>query len=224
MEVTVIERILQLIERFGLSLVLLILLVVWLRPKFDQMWDLLYDIKKANKPHETVEDVIAMNTCIRSVLQDMLSDFNADWCHLWQFHNGVRSMGSHGLPWLYITMTHEVKRSSLPSLIQAFEHIPLSMFDDFATALIRKDIMVHKKSDTVILDQNKIGLLMQEYGAEQVLIRAIRDENGSVVAFISCACTAEHPIDDEKLHLFRSYAQRMSATLAKLPDEILLKC
>lgn len=214
----------NIISNYGFAIIALIVIVKWLGPKLDQMWDAMLDLKKANKPHETVEDVVAMNSCIRSVLQDMLSDFSADWCHLWQFHNGVRSMGSHGLPWLYITMTHEVKRSNLPSLIQAFEHIPLSMFDDFATSLISSDILIHKKSDTIIESQNKIGLLMQEFGSEEVLIRAIRDENGSVVAFISCACVKEHIISNKDILLFRNYTQRMSATLAKVPDEILMKC
>lgn len=220
-EATLTETILKLVERFGLSLVLLIMLVVWLRPKFDQMWEVIMDLKKATAPHETVEDVVAMNTCIRTVLQDMISDFGADWCHLWQFHNGIRSMGTRGLPFLYITLTHEVKRTGSVSLVPAFEHIPLSMFDEFALELLEGDIIEYEKG---VSYEDKMSDLLFEYGIKKVIIRAVRDEEGNVVAFISCLWNENKTLNDKDKRLFRSYGQRMSATLAKLPDAVLLKC
>lgn len=219
-EASWIESILKLVERFGLSLVLLIAIIFWLRPKLDQMWELIMDLKKANQPHETVEDVVMMNTCIRSVLQDMMADFRSDWCHLWQFHNGIRSMGTRGLPFLYITLTHEVKRTGLPTLIPAFEHIPLSMFDDFAVNLIDGDVIEYRKGNDC---DDKMNQLLFEYGMKQIILRAVRDEDGSVVAFISCMWNEERDLTEKDKNMFRSYAQRMSATLAKLPDAVLIK-
>lgn len=219
-EITLWDKTLQLIEKFGLSLTLLVLLIFWLRPKLNQMWDLM--IKQAGKQsHETVEDVVAMSTCIRTALQDMMSDFRADWCHLWQFHNGIRSMGTRGLPFLYITLTHEVKKTGLATLIPAFEHIPLSMFDDFATDLIDGDILEFSKP---IPNTEKLENLIIDYGVETIMIRAIRDEDGGVVAFISCSWKEKKEITDIDRKAFRAYGQRMSATLARLPDEVLVKC
>lgn len=221
---TVIE-ILRAMEVFGVSLVFLVLIVVWLKPKLDKMWDIILDIKRDTNvvKHESVEDVVQMNACIKNVLQDMMADFQADWCHLWQFHNGIRSMGSRGLPFLYITLTHEVKKTNDPTLLPAFEKVPLTLFNDFVQNLISGDILQHCKEKGVELD-GKVDELLEEYGVNHLIMRSIVDENGLLVAFISIGWKNHIEISENDKIKFRNYAQRMSATLARLPDAVLIKC
>jgi hypothetical protein len=217
------DEMLHIIEQHGLSLVLLLLLVFWLRPKIDQLWNAMTDIKKvaaSDSKKDNVEVIIQLNTEIKAILREGLIDTQAGWVQLWQFHNGTRGIGKGKIPFMFLTLTNEVCTPDLTEMRTQFKELPLSMFDFFATQLVSKDIVVHGR-DMTNPDGSKTGMgkMMQTAGAECSAMRAIRDVDGAVIGFITFIYPKFTIFDDEQRQKFLVYGQRMAALLASLDDE-----
>ena len=109
-----IEKILTLIENHGLTLIALVVLVGWLRPKVDDMWAAI--MKLAARPEHPLpvpEDSLSVKVergkelagKIKRYIQTMLGEFRADRVYIFQYHNGGRGVG--GIDFIKVSCTYE---------------------------------------------------------------------------------------------------------------------
>lgn len=107
------ETTLRMIENHGLTLIAIILLVMWLRPKLDEMWRLLFDLAKP-KPAEpeqpTLPDRLAksmdLNGKVMSLLRAVQPEFKASRAYIFTYHNGGKNV--LGIDYAKVSCTYEV--------------------------------------------------------------------------------------------------------------------
>ena len=94
---TNLEPLIKLFENHALSLVALILIVFWLYPKLDDVWNLLMKLANPVKPtdddvarklREKLERSDIMDEKIMSALRAVLTEFRASRAYIFSYHNG----------------------------------------------------------------------------------------------------------------------------------------
>jgi hypothetical protein len=224
-DVDLLHQILTLIEEHGLSVVLLAgLLIAWIATirwagkKFDQLWRMFISMRGAipDTRKENLETLVVLNTKVKSVLREMMIELSADWCHLWQFHNGTHGIGKTRIPFMFLTLTHEVCRDDCDPMRAQFAQLPLSMFDKFAQDLLTEDLLIHQwKADKPMAP---LGQMIHGFGAEIGFLRAVRDEDNRVIGFVVAAWKKSDTITERRKGQFFNGVQRMAAVLAATPD------
>lgn len=227
-EINALNMILEVIARYGTPIVLLLLFIFWARPWADKIMARIVNVEK-NTPvqeREDIEALILLNSKVNIALKEMKADLECDWAQLWQFHNGTHSIGGFKIPFMYLSLTHEVCNPGLLEMRRDFEQLPMSMFDTFAVEIISSDVVIHPKrevdrkpGDTV----SRMGEVMRErFKASMAVMRAVRDQEGLVVGFICVAWEHKVEPNNQRITLVRQYAHRMAAVLASYHTEAIL--
>ena len=108
------ETTLRLIENHGFVVVALFLLVFWIRPKLDEMWQLLIEMaKRQPKPEPEKRPVVermresdATDDKIMALLRAILTDMRCSRAYVFSYHNGGENV--LGQSFSKVSCTHEV--------------------------------------------------------------------------------------------------------------------
>lgn len=215
------ETMLKLAERYGVTLFLLLLLIaftvyylIWSSKKYDRMFNAL--IEATNRiPKEKVErleDVVNINNQIHDILIETSVKFKSDWASVWQFHNGNKGLGKRRIPFMYISLTHEVVSSFVNPMRREFSHLPMSMFPDLCNDIIHNDMLIHKSDGQG--KRSPMGNTMYELGARLSYLFTIRDEDGAIVALFTCGFTKVEELSKEEIRELNLIARRIGIVLA----------
>lgn len=102
------EQALRMIENHGLTLIALLAMVVWLRPKIDDMWKLLLNL--ANPKTEPLPEKLAksdaMDDKVMALLRSVLTEFRASRAYVFSYHNGGENV--LGSSFARVSCSHEV--------------------------------------------------------------------------------------------------------------------
>lgn len=129
-----IERILSLIENYGLTLLAVVLLVAWIRPKADEAWGVL--IARAKRPEQAPapkEDSLSVKvergkelaSQVQRYIQSMMGDFRADRVYVFQYHNGGRGVGN--IDFIKISCSYEVVSLGTSPQQQWLQRMPITL-------------------------------------------------------------------------------------------------
>lgn len=221
-ELNWIEQALQLGEKYGVSLVLLVFLVIagvivakWMFTKFDQILAIALALK-SNIPdpkQENVEHLVVLNSKIKDCLRDIMIELGADWCQLWQFHDGVHGVGKARIPFMFLAITHEVCKDDSAKMMTEFNQLPLSLFDESVKSMMLQDVLIYKSN---IDSPTSMGKLITDLGGRTAFMRTIRDEENQVVAFVSVIWKDNNIVSNGNRLKFVNATQRMAAILASV--------
>lgn len=225
---TVIEQWLALAEKYGLSMILLVILIIglvifglslvrWLRKMFDTMFNLSVGIKQVlpDPVQENVTNIVSLNIEIKSCLRDVMSDTHADWGQMWSLHNGIHGIGASRIPFMFLALTHQVSADGTLADLQAFSNLPLSWFDDFMVGLMTKETVEFKEN--LSLMPTPMGKMIAKLGAKSSIARAIRDKNNQVIGFAMMLWKGTGAIREDQYLKFVNGCMQMASILASSP-------
>lgn len=220
MDFKTLADILALIEKHGLSLVLLIFMgIYWFIPwikrlqkKEDENDDYDLILQQREREQELVGKILAADSEINVLLCEMLEHFEAQWTTLWQFHNGISSIG--GVPFLKISATHERTTPDVTSLAHLYKDMPVSLFLDEKTSTFDKEIMSVYLVDPAT--NSAIKNIMRSAGISKTFIGTIRGLNGGLLGVITLSFRGEIWLSDEEYGQIRSYSSRAAIALSNL--------
>lgn len=178
----------ELIDKYGLALVLLIALLLWIKPKIDDLWNLF--IKKPKEEEKDMEDSQELRKLLRSeidinlILNEILMRKKALRVGVWQFHNGVR--GLTGIPFMKATLTHEVTK--LSPVISLYQNIPVSLISNVVKELLDNDFVKVKIDDLGY--EGTVGE-MKNSGVKTTIYVPIRDHRNCLMGAITIAFLEE---------------------------------
>lgn len=206
-----IEQVLTLIDHYGLPLIILVMLAVWIRPKLDRVID---NYIGGREKHAEVKQaefaaVVRMDSELNNILNEMLYFFKADWTMCWQFHNSVYSIT--GIPYLKISATHEATRQR--SLASQYQGMPLSLFADNNALLLKGEIaMVNSKTHGNVAIRNA----MKEVGITTTLMCPVKNVHGAPIGVVSLAYINDCELTERQTDALRDFASRIAIVLEQM--------
>ena len=92
-----IKPILDLINQYGLPLVLLLTLIGWLKPKLDRIFDLALRIDGKDKAkiiayQQKMRHIMGINEQVMGIVRGILAEFQAGRVYVMTYHNGGHSV------------------------------------------------------------------------------------------------------------------------------------
>ena len=135
---TNLEPLIKLFENHALSLVALILIVFWLYPKLDEVWNLLMklanpvkqsDDEAARKLREKLEKSDIMDEKIMSALRAVLIEFRASRAYIFSYHNGGENV--LGCSFSRVSCTHEVVALGIVPQVTWLQNMPKTLVHAF---------------------------------------------------------------------------------------------
>lgn len=123
------ETTLRMIETHGLTLVAIVLLVAWLRPKLDDMWRLLFDLarqKPAEKPlHKRLAESMDLDGKVMALLRSVQPEFKASRAYIFTYHNGGKNV--LGIDYAKVSCTYEVVALGIKPQQAWMQAMPVTM-------------------------------------------------------------------------------------------------
>jgi hypothetical protein len=206
MSIGIVQDLLSLVEKFGLSLVILIVLLVWLKPKIDAIWGEysasrnIRELTAKQQKALNVDNILHFDLKVKALLDELKDQIECDWVQLWQFHDGIYSMGLPHIPFLFMSITHEVTSNNVMPMSMVYRSLPTTFFKDAANKFTTEDVVITTLSE----DSNNISKTFALGGLSNCLL-PIRNGEGCLAAILSVGYSAVHPF---------SSAEKISMTLA----------
>jgi hypothetical protein len=211
MNLTTVEQILALIERYGLSTVFLILLVmgliIWLKPKMDMVWN--EYSKSRDKTPVDVNMLVSLDLTIKGLLKELQLTVDCDFSQLWQFHNGIFSLGLPHLPFLFASITHEVTSDKVTPMSTIYRNIPITLFGDVGDGFLTSDFIVTTLTPTETEKTQSFAL-----GADSYVVLPISNREGKLAALLAAGWANKHEISDPEKLAIKIIARRIGIVLA----------
>ena len=136
------EPLLELINTYGLPLVFLIAIVLFLKPYAKKALDIVFDkqipMAEKMKVDYVMRKLIAYDTKIIITLTEAAHELGADHITLLQFHNGNRT--HLGVPFTFITATHYFSDGGAENPYLKIDRMPISIIANFLQLLLREKI------------------------------------------------------------------------------------
>ena len=123
------ETTLRLIENHGLTLVAIVLLVAWLRPKLDDMWRLLFDLARHKQEekslHQRLVESMDLDGKVMALLRSVQPEFKASRAYIFTYHNGGKNV--LGIDYAKVSCTYEVVALGIKPQQAWLQAMPVTM-------------------------------------------------------------------------------------------------
>lgn len=211
-----IEKILTLIENHGITLVFLLVLVAWLRPKLDDMWKLL--MKMANPDKEPTEQCIeranAADDQIMAILRAIQKEFRASRAYVFQYHNGGENI--MGGAFSRVSCTHEVVALGITRQQPFLQRMPKTLVHAF-TKLIDSGIGVFCpciESCFMDTDASTYEILHQQ-GIVSVYCAGLFSDRRFPMGFVGVDyCTEKIEFTESQMDKLKFFAERVATVIS----------
>lgn len=130
---------------------------------------------------EETKESFEKDKVINAMLRDVIVDYKADRAKLIQFHNGTHSLG--GVPFRYLSITHERVATGVSSEILNYQQIPTSVMGEFITPLMAKNLVVIR--DVNEIQEASFKQLMLQQGTTAKCMYPIFDPTGRFTAYLT---------------------------------------
>lgn len=194
------------VDKWGLPLVLLVLLIRWLKPKADQLWNKAMGINTSSGIAHHMAYVTKVDTKISEVMHEVLNEFDCQWVTLWQYHNGEYSLS--GFPFLKISVTHQKFVTGKKGWADGYQRLPTSLI--FSPALFD-----HTVRKLTVENAGSFGYanLAQTQGIKTAYAVPIYNTADLHVAILTISFDHEVELDDKWTHCLERHAVRIGTLL-----------
>jgi hypothetical protein len=202
---------LQILERYGLPILLLIILYLILRPKAEQLWSLL--MKTIDPAPVSVEAITKLDMDMNVLLTEVVLTMKANSATVWQFHNGQKSLS--GVSFLKITATHQRVAPGKDVWATTYQNLPVSLFlacDKFID-VISTYAPLTLSIEERLGNETMIGI-MQEQNEKLVSIQAIRNKSDCVIALLAVGFSGHPELDEKDMKTLDRFADRAMIIIA----------
>lgn len=216
-----IEYYLALAEKYGLSMLLLGVVIVFLvqiykqqNARFDKLFDMVTTVKESvpDPNDESIGKVARLSMIVKGILREAQMEFGCEWVHLWQLHNGIRVPGKHRIPLMFASLTYEIFSDTVESVQIQFAQVPMSMIEGVVNILWNNPIYVEKITEDGAAT-NPITKVMFSLGAKKVDFMAVLDDDGKLNAIFCLCWLTVKDYDDEMHNKMKAYSTRLSIAL-----------
>ena len=130
---------------------------------------------------EETRESFERDRVINAILTDVVIDYRADRAKLIQFHNGTHSLG--GVPFRYLSITHERVGTGVSSEILNYQQIPTSVMGEYTVALLARQLVVIR--DVEEIQEAGFKQLMTQQGTTAKCMYPIFDNAGRLTAYLT---------------------------------------
>lgn len=211
---TILGTLLLFAAKYGIPLVLLALVVVWIKPKADDLWEIV--MERARPRVELVkkdlDQMLQVDIDLNSLITEVLHETGSDYVTIWQFHNGSVSFG--GIPFLRISVTHQQVRSGLVGWGHTYQNLPTSLF---VACTAFKDL-VSKGEHAIVRcgdsegNETILGIL-KAHGIKEMYVCPIRDSHDTLIAMLTFSYMRKPPEPQLSKNILDAYATRSCVLL-----------
>ena len=177
--------ILEQIEAHGLAVVLLVVILLWLKPKINQLWDMQINGSKYRDDDFRNHFTASMEKTIRiqNLLNSLLVNTKADRAYIFEFHNGGHTVA--GVDFTKCTNTYEVVNSGILPQIKNLQNLPIAMFILFVKMVIsNKAIKIADIEEFKELGDNGSYESLKAQGIGGIYAVGIYDDQQRPIGFI----------------------------------------
>jgi hypothetical protein len=197
----------QFVKDWGLPLVLLFLLLRWLKPKADQLWNKAMGNPPANPGlvHH-MAFVTKIDTKMSEIMHELLNFYDCQWVTLWQYHNGEYSLS--GSPFLKISVTHQKYAPGKRGWADGYQRLPTSLI--FSPALFD-----HHNQKITAENAGRYGYanLAQTQGIVTAYVLPIYNSSELHVANLTVSFDKEVDLSDEQRNCLDRFSCRIGGLL-----------
>lgn len=201
-----------LVEKYGISTIFLIGLIigltVTLKPKVDAIWAE-YSNARIQKATINVNTILNIDLQIKGLLTEILLTLDCDFAQLWQFHNGIFSLGLPHLPFLFASITHEVTSKLVTAMSVVYRSIPTTLFGDAGDKFLTSDFIITTETSEGIEASRTFAI-----GAATYVILPINNREGKLAALLALGWRKYHKISTEEEMSMKNTARRIGILLA----------
>lgn len=130
---------------------------------------------------EETKESFERDRVINAILSDTIIDYKADRSKLIQFHNGTHSLG--GVPFRYLSITHERVDTGISSEILNYQQIPTSVMGAYVEPLMNRQLVIIR--DVEAITEASFKQLMSQQGTTAKCMYPIFDNAGRFTAYIT---------------------------------------
>jgi len=219
MDLTTFEKILQLVENHGISLVMLILmLLVWFIPWVKDMQE--RDKRRrrtTDYPYDgsvILEQLAKIDSQIDTALAETAVKYGAKYSTLFQFHNGVVSFA--GVPFLKMTATHQYVTTGMVPDANTYKDIPLSLFADVVVDLAKNKIVIVHNSDKAAT--SPLNGRMDTHNVSTLVLCGLFNLSGHLIGAFSVSTENHRDYTKAEIENLKSVASRISIGICSMAD------
>lgn len=218
------EYALRLFENYGLTLVSLLALVLWLKPKADELWALLFRLASATTPPAPLAERLRksneLNDKIMRSLQSLVGEFRAHRAYVFQFHNG--GAGVTGVPFAKTSCTHEVVTLGIRPQQKWLQDMPVTLVWSFIRLFDSGLGVVCPDIATCFADTDASTYeTLRSQGIKSVYCCALRADSGDIMGFVGIDyCSDYRNLSGEELTKLQIYAERIAAMFCAAGHEM----
>lgn len=219
------EQILRLIENHGLTLVALIILVGWLRPKVDEMWAAIMKMAARPEhpqhapvptPEETerkLETANAADDQIMAILRAIQTEFRASRAYVFQYHNGGFNMV--GGSFSRVSCTHEIVALGIQRQQQWLQRMPRTLMHAF-TKMIDSGLGVFCPCIEICFMETDASTYetLRQQGIVSVYCAGLFSDRRFPMGFLGVDyCDAKTEFTDSQMDKLKIFAERIATIL-----------
>lgn len=190
MFIELLDQVMTIIEDHGLPLVALVVIVIWLVPKLDELWRRAFPKNLAVK----VERLFKTDLEVNKVLTEVINKLNAGWATVWQFHNGSITM--MGVPFLKVSATHTEVARGCSRHAELFQGMSTSLLGDLSPLLVKETIRLMSDATTPYA---AITTSMKAMGIKTLYAKPLFSVAGDLVGALTVSFREDIVLREEQL-------------------------
>lgn len=220
------EYVLQLVDRYGLPLVVFVLVALWLKPNVDRIINIILDLlertsniekkdeKKVQKYQDHFIEFMDISAQINQLLREFLNECGADRAYLFQYHNGGHAV--NGLDFVKCSNTHEVVSRGTKPQITGLQNLPVAMFHMWNQRVVGRSALACADVGCLAEEGDNTSYeMLKMQGIKSIYVVGVYDLAGVVpLGFVGVDyCKEQFAMDDAELEKLRDVSSKISALL-----------
>lgn len=199
---------LHIIEQHGFPIAALIIIVIWIVPKLDDVWARVFP--KQKKPHLNVEELFRTDQEVSKILLEIVNKLDVGWATVWQFHNG--SVTLIGVPFLKVSATHsEIKKGYQPHA-SLFQGMSTSLLGDLSILLTENIIRLGQTSDAY----PAIAASMKSFGVRSIYAKPLFNACNTLIGVLTVSFKEDIVLGDADIDQLDAYCSRIVILLDRI--------
>ena len=188
------DEIIKLISTYGLAIVISGL-VLYFAIQFAHVFLEEYKQKRGIQHHDELHDIRAQVSSVINILLDrVLLKTRSDRVYVFEFHNGITSMG--GLPFTKMSNTYEALNEGTASELHARENMPMSLYSSFMDGITCNDYIGLDIDDRRDAYSKLIYETLVTRKVKVTLRAKITDINKRIIGYVGLDYCREKPSDE----------------------------
>ena len=226
-----IKPLLDLVNQYGLPLVLLLTLIGWIRPKLDRIFDLAMRIESKDKDklrayQDKMRYIMGLNEQVMDIIRAMLAEFDASRVFVMSYHNGGHSVA--GLDFAKASCTHEAVSLGVKPRQLHLQNLPVTMFCTFNRHVLNHGGVRCGDIDCFRIPDPAMFESLASQGVKSIYCVGLYSNGGLPLGFLGMEYSEEHrELTDAEFSDLNGMAARVAtllcvadAPMCRLPEDL----